>query len=142
MFKWLGFLFRFGPLLVRWGGLVMQTVRTVEKLFSSAPSHEKKAAAMALVTAALERAGIINPHLIEAFSHLIDLIVAVLHARGEFAPVTAPRASVDVPTAAASVAQEVAPQLVKDAQRVARRIDEQVIRDSRLDELEQQLRRD
>lgn len=140
IFQIFGFLFRFGPLLAAWGPLVLKLVRTVETLFSDAPTAQKKEIAMRLARAALERAGLHNQHLLEAFGHFIDLLVALLHARGEFTPGPEHRHPLDVDEAAVVVALQAEPKLLPEVQRL--RDEEQATRDMRLDELEQQLRRD
>jgi len=141
--QWFGFVLRFGPLLAKWGPLVLKLVRTVEKLLSDAPSEQKKQAAMAFMRAALERAGLNKPHLLDAFGHFVNMLVALLHARGEFKPLSseagpAVRVKVNVPDAAVAVAMQVNPALVHDVRRVA--VAEQAARDARLNELEQKMR--
>ena len=130
----LAFLFRFGPLLLTWGGLLLKLVRVIEKFHSNAPSEQKRAIAMEFVRAALDRAGIDNKQLLIALGHLVDMLVHLLHSRQEFVPVTAARTPVNVAAAAVQVAAQVNPAV---AEQVAIRQK----RDAKLDELEESLRR-
>ena len=130
----LAFLFRFGPLLLAWGGVVLRLVRVIEKFHSDAPSEQKKAIAMEFVRAALDRAGINNPQLLIALSHLVDMLVHLLHSRNEFKPATATRSPVNVSAAAVQVAAQIDPL-------VAARVIARQERDAKLDELEKKLER-
>lgn len=135
-----GFLIRFGPLIVGWGGLVLKLVRVIETFYSTAPSEQKKAIAMEFVQAALERAGIRNERLLLALGHLVDMLVQLLHARQEFKPPAqgAARAPVDVSAAAVRVASQIDPAV---AARLAVKQRQASASDARLDELEAKLKR-
>jgi len=140
----MSFFIRIIPLLVAWGPFVLKAVRAIETMFSDASPAHKKEVAMTLVKAALQRAGLSSPRLLEALSHLIDLLVALLHMRGEFGHTPPPpRKTLNTDAAAVALAQRVEPKLVPSVQHTlaaARlRREGEATRDARFDELKQKL---